>query len=63
MIPLGQPIFAAPHLQPDFYVIHDWHNARESAEPEWRKVYFIGGRWYAHPNVLQTLDNQPRERE
>lgn len=56
MLPFGHLITASEILPPDFFVIHDWQNPQKSAEAEWRTVWIIEGRWYAHPNVLKTLE-------
>lgn len=42
-------------LEPEFYEIADWNNARASAVPRWLSVWFLYGQAIAHPTVIEKL--------
>lgn len=49
-------IFPSEILPPDFFAISDWNNPKQSAEPEWHKVYVVNGIAYAHPSVISKIE-------
>jgi hypothetical protein len=51
----GLLLYESPYMPPDFYRISDWHNPRETAEPEWMRGIVMGNALFAHPSVIKKI--------